>query len=146
EMAPAQHLDPKVREALCADAVRLTSAAGYRNAGTVASLVDRRGRHYFIEVNPRIQVEHTVTEEVTGIDLVQSQIRIAGGATFAELGRSQDTVAGRGVAIQCRVTTEDPRKNFQPDTGRIEAFRAGEGMGIRLDSGSGFNGAAIAPG
>ncbi len=149
EMAPAQELDPDVRAALCADAVKLAKSAGYRNAGTVEFLVDGGGRkgakHYFIEVNPRIQVEHTVTEEVTGIDLVQSQIRIAGGATFAELGLSQDAIAVRGVAIQCRVTTEDPRKNFQPDTGRIEAFRAGEGMGIRLDAGSGYAGAQIAP-
>jgi pyruvate carboxylase len=145
EMAPAQHLDPDVRLALCNDAVRLTKAAGYHNAGTVEFLVDRSGRHYFIEVNPRIQVEHTVTEEVTGVDLVQSQIRIAGGATFAELGLSQGAITVRGVAVQCRVTTEDPRKNFQPDTGRIEVFRAGEGMGIRLDSGSGYTGAQIAP-
>jgi pyruvate carboxylase len=149
EMAPAQMLDPDVRAALCRDAVRLVSAAGYRNAGTVEFLVDGGGRkgarHYFIEVNPRIQVEHTVTEEVTGIDLVQSQIRIAGGATFADLGLTQDAITVRGVAIQCRVTTEDPRKNFQPDTGRIEVFRAGEGMGIRLDAGSGYAGAQIAP-
>ncbi len=145
EMAPAQHLDPTVRDALCADAVRLAKAASYRNAGTVEFLVDPSGRHYFIEVNPRIQVEHTVTEEVTGVDLVQSQIRIAGGATFAELGLAQSTITLRGVAVQCRVTTEDPRKNFQPDTGRIEVFRAGEGMGIRLDSGSGYTGAQIAP-
>ncbi|MFO0682794.1 MAG: pyruvate carboxylase [Sandaracinus sp.] len=149
EMAPAQALDPDVRAALCADAVKLCAAAGYRNAGTVEFLVDGGGRkgarHYFIEVNPRIQVEHTVTEEVTGVDLVQSQIRIAGGATFAELGLVPGAVQVRGVAVQCRVTTEDPRKNFQPDTGRIEAFRAGEGMGIRLDAGSGYAGAQIAP-
>ncbi|UJR79227.1 pyruvate carboxylase [Sandaracinus amylolyticus] len=145
EMAPAQNLPAGVREALCRDAVALARATGYRNAGTVEFLVDREGRHYFIEVNPRIQVEHTVTEEVTGIDLVQSQIRIAGGATFADLGLSQDAVSIRGVAIQCRVTTEDPRKSFQPDTGRIEVFRAGEGMGIRLDAGSGYAGAQISP-
>jgi pyruvate carboxylase len=145
EMAPAHLLDPAVRAALCADAVKLAKATDYRNAGTVEFLVDREGRHYFIEVNPRIQVEHTVTEEITGIDLVQSQIKIAGGATFASLGLAQDTVTIRGVAIQCRVTTEDPRKNFQPDTGRIEVFRAGEGMGIRLDAGSGYAGAQISP-
>lgn len=145
EMAPAQHLPQATREALWRDAVALAKAAGYRNAGTVEFLVDREGRHYFIEVNPRIQVEHTVTEEVTGVDLVASQIRIAGGATFADLGLAQDRIAIRGVAVQCRVTTEDPRKNFQPDTGRIEVFRAGEGMGIRLDAGSGYAGAVISP-
>ena len=145
EMAPAQHLPQATREALWRDAVLLAKAANYRNAGTVEFLVDREGRHYFIEVNPRIQVEHTVTEEVTGVDLVASQIRIAGGATFADLGLAQDRIALRGVAVQCRVTTEDPRKNFQPDTGRIEVFRAGEGMGIRLDAGSGYAGAVISP-
>ncbi|MDQ3033857.1 MAG: pyruvate carboxylase [Myxococcota bacterium] len=145
EMAPAQNLPAGVREALCSDAIALASATDYRNAGTVEFLVDREGRHYFIEVNPRIQVEHTVTEEVTGVDLVQSQIRIAGGATFADLGLTQEGVQLRGVAIQTRVTTEDPRKNFQPDTGRIEVFRAGEGMGIRLDAGSGYAGAQISP-
>ena len=145
EMAPAQGLPQASREALWADAVKLARASGYVNAGTVEFLVGQDGRHYFIEVNPRIQVEHTVTEEVTGVDLVQSQIRIAGGATFADLGLSQQTLSLRGVAVQCRVTTEDPRKNFTPDTGRIEVFRAGEGMGIRLDAGSGYAGAVIAP-
>src|SRR5690606_33238993 len=110
----------------------------YRNAGTVEFLVDREGRHYFIEANPRIQVEHTVTEEVTSVDLVQAQIRIAGGATFADLDLAQDRIETRGVAIQCRVTTEDPQKGFIPDTGRIEVFRSGGGMGIRLDGGSGY--------
>lgn len=145
EMAPAQKLDPAVREAICADAVKLAETVGYRNAGTVEFLVDSDGRHYFIEVNPRIQVEHTVTEQVTLIDLVQAQIRIAGGATFDELGLSQDKIQVRGVAIQCRVTTEDPRKGFQPDTGRIQVFREGTGMGIRLDGGSGYAGAQISP-
>lgn len=145
EMAPAQGLAQATREALFRDAVTLAKAVGYRNAGTVEFLVDAAGNHYFIEVNPRIQVEHTVTEQVTGVDLVQSQIRIAGGATFADLGLSQETLSLRGVAIQCRVTTEDPQKNFQPDAGRIEAFRAGEGMGIRLDAGSGYAGAQISP-
>ncbi len=145
EMAPAQQLNPEVREALCADAVKLARAVDYRNAGTVEFLVDADDRYYFIEANPRIQVEHTVTEEVTGIDLVQSQIRIAGGATFADLGLSQATVTTRGVAIQCRVTTEDPTKGFQPDTGRIEVFRSGGGMGVRLDGGSGYAGARVSP-
>ncbi|HHH28646.1 MAG TPA: ATP-grasp domain-containing protein, partial [Polyangiaceae bacterium] len=145
EMAPAQQLEPSVREALCADAVAIAKAVGYRNAGTVEFLVEKNGRYHFIEANPRIQVEHTVTEEVTGIDLVQAQIRIAGGATFADLGLSQEDVTTRGVAIQCRVTTEDPTKGFQPDTGRIEVFRSGAGMGIRLDGGSGYSGARVSP-
>jgi pyruvate carboxylase len=145
EMAPAQRLPAKVRDALCRDAISIARAVDYRNAGTVEFLVDRDGKHYFIEVNPRIQVEHTVTEEVTRIDLVQSQIRIAGGATFADLGLAQDKVTLHGVAIQCRVTTENPQKGFQPDTGRIEVFRSGGGMGIRLDGGSGYAGAQISP-
>ena len=145
EIAPAVNLDPKIREGLCADAVRLAKKVGYRNAGTFEFLLAPDGRYYFIEANPRIQVEHTVTEEVTGIDLVQSQILIAGGATLADLGLSQDTVQTRGHAIQCRVTTEDPLKNFQPDTGRIEEFRPGHGFGIRLDGGSGYRGAQISP-
>ncbi|MEO5853090.1 MAG: biotin carboxylase N-terminal domain-containing protein, partial [Nocardioides sp.] len=145
EIAPAPNLPAELRDRMCADAVRFAQQIGYRNAGTVEFLLDPDGTYVFIEMNPRIQVEHTVTEEVTGVDLVQSQIRIAGGATFAELGLSQSTITVRGVAVQCRVTTEDPRKNFQPDTGRIEVFRAGEGMGIRLDGGSGYTGAQIAP-
>jgi len=145
EVAPAVHLDPALREALTRDAVTLAKHTGYRNAGTVEFLVDGEGKHYFIEVNPRIQVEHTVTEEVTLIDLVQAQIRIAGGATLAELGLQQDSIATRGFAIQCRVTTEDPLNNFQPDTGRIEAYRSASGMGIRIDGGSGYNGASVSP-
>ncbi|MFK7990103.1 MAG: pyruvate carboxylase [Sandaracinaceae bacterium] len=145
EMAPAQRLPTLVRDALCADAVKLAKTVGYRNAGTVEFLVDREGRHYFIEANPRIQVEHTVTEEVTGVDLVKSQIRIAGGAKLSDLGLTQAAIGTRGVAIQCRVTTEDPSNAFSPDTGRIEVFRSGAGMGIRLDGGSGYAGARISP-
>lgn len=145
EMAPAQNLPEAVRDAICADAVRLAKAIEYRNAGTVEFLVDRSGEYYFIEVNPRIQVEHTVTEQVTLVDLVQAQIRVAGGATLEDLGLSQHKIQLRGVAIQCRVTTEDPRRAFQPDTGRIEVFREGAGMGIRLDGGSGYAGAQISP-
>ena len=103
------------------------------------------GRYYFIEVNARLQVEHTVTEEVTGIDLVQHQIKIAEGRTLPELGLEQNNIHVQGCAIQCRVTTEDPARNFQPDTGRIEVFRSGEGMGIRLDGASAFAGAIISP-
>jgi len=144
EMAPARGLDGRVRDALLRDAVTLMRRAGYRNAGTVEFLV-QDGEHFFIEVNPRIQVEHTVTEEVTGVDLVQSQLRIAGGATFGELGLEQEQIRLRGHAIQCRVTTEDPGANFQPDTGRIEAYRSPGGMGIRLDGGSGYAGCTITP-
>ncbi|KAF1790113.1 Pre-ATP-grasp domain [Phytophthora cactorum] len=138
ETAPAVGLDPKTEKAMIDDAVRLTSAAKYLNAGT-------QGRHYFIEVNPRIQVEHTITEEITGIDLVQSQIRIAGGETFKDLGLSQDKIKPRGHAMQCRVTTENPSTGFQPDSGVIEVFRSPGGMGIRLDDGPGFVGAHITP-
>ncbi|POM80328.1 Pyruvate carboxylase, partial [Phytophthora palmivora] len=145
ETAPAVGLDPKTEQAMIEDAVRLTSAAKYLNAGTVEFLVDQQGRHYFIEVNPRIQVEHTITEEITGIDLVQSQIRIAGGETFKDLGLSQDKIKPRGHAMQCRVTTENPSTGFQPDSGVIEVFRSPGGMGIRLDDGPGFVGAHITP-
>ncbi|CAH1111001.1 unnamed protein product [Psylliodes chrysocephalus] len=145
EMAPAPHLDPKIREQMTSLAVKLARHVGYENAGTVEFLCDEKGNFYFIEVNARLQVEHTVTEEITGIDLVQSQIRVAEGMTLPELGISQETIKPSGFAIQCRVTTEDPAKNFQPDTGRIEVFRSGEGMGIRLDGASAFAGAIISP-
>ena len=145
EMAPAEGLPPATRKALFEDAVRLTSEAKYLCAGTVEFLVDKQGRHYFIEVNPRVQVEHTVTEEVTGIDIVQTQIRLASGATLAELGLVQENIKTSGYAMQCRVTTEDPARDFQPDTGHIEVFRAPGGMGIRIDDGPGFVGANITP-
>ncbi|XP_011629850.1 pyruvate carboxylase, mitochondrial isoform X2 [Pogonomyrmex barbatus] len=145
EIAPAPALSPKVREKMTAYAVKLAKHVGYSNAGTVEFLVDESGNFYFIEVNARLQVEHTVTEEITGIDLVQSQIRIAEGMTLPELGMTQEKIISQGFAIQCRVTTEDPAKNFQPDTGRIEVFRSGEGMGIRLDGASAFAGAIISP-
>ena len=145
ELAPALGLAPETRAALTRDAVTLARRAGYRNAGTVEFLVDGDGKHYFIEVNPRIQVEHTVTEQVTLVDLVQAQIRIAGGASLAELGLQQDAIATRGFAIQCRVTTEDPQAGFVPDTGRIEAYRSASGMGIRIDGGSGYAGARVSP-
>ncbi len=145
EIAPAQNLEPSLRERLCDDAVKLARAVGYRSAGTVEFLVEPDGSHYFIEVNPRIQVEHTVTEEVTLVDLVQSQILIADGATLADLDLAQDRLTVRGVAIQCRVTTEDPRQDFQPGTGRLEVFRSAAGMGVRLDGGAGYSGAVITP-
>ncbi len=145
EIAPAPHLAPEVREALCADAVAYARSIDYRNAGTVEFLVDGTGRHVFIEMNPRIQVEHTVTEEITDIDLVESQLRIAGGATFDDLGMSQDTIHAHGFALQCRITAEDPANDFRPDTGRIVAFREPGGAGIRLDGGTGFVGAEVSP-
>nr|ARI45073.1 pyruvate carboxylase [Leptinotarsa decemlineata] len=145
EIAPAPHLDTRIRDQMTDLAVKLAKHVGYENAGTVEFLCDEKGNFYFIEVNARLQVEHTVTEEITGIDLVQSQIRIAEGMTLPELGIHQETIKHDGFAIQCRVTTEDPAKNFQPDTGRIEVFRSGEGMGIRLDGASAFAGAIISP-
>ncbi|MEM6789166.1 MAG: pyruvate carboxylase [Myxococcota bacterium] len=145
EIAPAPNLDDETRQRLYDDAIRIARGVGYRNAGTVEFLLGGDGRHYFIEANPRIQVEHTVTEQVTMIDLVQSQIRIAGGATFEDLGLSQLSVEVKGAAIQCRVTTEDPAEGFQPGTGKLEVFRSGAGMGIRLDGGAGYSGAVISP-
>ncbi|XP_033734872.1 pyruvate carboxylase, mitochondrial-like isoform X2 [Pecten maximus] len=145
EIAPAPHLSPTIRDQMAADAVALAKHVGYENAGTVEFLLDNDGNYFFIEVNARLQVEHTVTEEVTGVDLVQSQIKIAEGYTLPELGLQQQDINLHGYAIQCRMTTEDPAKNFQPDTGRIEVFRSGEGMGIRLDGALGFAGAIISP-
>jgi len=134
ELAPAAYLDDALRQTLHDDAVRLAKHINYRNAGTVEFMVDKQGRHYFLEVNPRIQVEHTVTEEVTGIDLVQSQILIAGGATLADIGiHSQDDIVVQGFAMQCRITTEDPQMNFAPDFGKVEVYRPPGGMGVRLD-------------
>lgn len=145
EIAPAPNLDPKVRENILDDALKIARHVNYQNAGTAEFLVDQQGAHYFIEVNARLQVEHTVTEEVTGIDLVQTQIKIAEGATLAELGLHQKDIHAHGCSVQCRVTTEDPARDFAPDTGRIEVFRSGEGFGIRLDGAAAFTGAQISP-
>ncbi|XP_055878612.1 pyruvate carboxylase, mitochondrial-like isoform X2 [Biomphalaria glabrata] len=145
EIAPAPKLDEKLRNRMNDDAVKLAKFVGYENAGTTEFLLDKNGEHFFIEVNARLQVEHTVTEQVTGVDLVQSQIKVAEGYTLPELNLTQDRIHLNGFAIQCRMTTEDPSRNFQPDTGRIEVFRSGEGMGIRLDSASAFAGAVISP-
>lgn len=126
----------------------MPKAVNYLNAGTLEFLVDMHGNHYFIEMNPRVQVEHTITEMVTGIDIVQSQILIAEGYRLdsKEIGiYSQDDIKPRGYAIQCRVTTEDPSNNFAPDTGKIDVYRTGGGFGIRLDGGNGFSGAVISP-
>ncbi|KAI0176630.1 pyruvate carboxylase [Pestalotiopsis sp. NC0098] len=145
EIAPAKDLPVATRDAILADAVKLAKSVNYRNAGTAEFLVDQQNRYYFIEINPRIQVEHTITEEITGIDIVAAQIQIAAGATLAQLGLTQDRISTRGFAIQCRITTEDPSKGFQPDTGKIEVYRSAGGNGVRLDSGSGFAGAIITP-
>ncbi|MFG1811642.1 pyruvate carboxylase [Streptomyces sp. NPDC049040] len=145
EIAPAPNLDPELRARICADAVAFARHIGYVNAGTVEFLVDRQGRHVFIEMNPRIQVEHTVTEQVTGRDLVIAQLRIASGATLPELGLSQEEIALSGAALQCRITTEDPANGFRPDTGTIAAYRSPGGPGVRLDGGTVHTGATISP-
>ncbi|GAB3168913.1 pyruvate carboxylase [Streptomyces incanus] len=143
ELAPAPNLDPELRDRICADAVRFARQIGYRNAGTVEFLVDRDGNHVFIEMNPRIQVEHTVTEEVTDVDLVQAQLRIAAGETLADLKLAQENITLRGAALQCRITTEDPANGFRPDTGQISAYRSPGGSGIRLDGGTTHAGTEI---
>ena len=163
EVAPATNLDPEIRDQITADAVRLARHVGYQNAGTVEFLLDNQGRHYFIEVNCRLQVEHTCSEEITGIDIVQSQIRIAEGARLEQLGLEQEKIKIIGAAVQCRMTTEDPGNNFTPDVGRIDVFRSAEGfgslsiramfvnisvfvsLGIRIDSASAYTDAVISP-
>ena len=148
EFAPAWSVPESIREQLHADAVKIAEAVGYVNAGTVEFLVDRDGNHYFIEMNPRIQVEHTVTEMVTNIDLVRAQILIAEGQPIShpEIGLgNQDDLKVNGYAIQCRVTTEDPANNFAPDNGKIEAYRSGGGFGVRLDGGNVGTGSVISP-
>ncbi|HEY5858383.1 MAG TPA: pyruvate carboxylase [Aldersonia sp.] len=136
ELAPAPNLSPELRTRICADAVAFAKEIGYSCAGTVEFLLDTRGKHVFIEMNPRIQVEHTVTEEVTDVDLVGAQLRIAAGETLADLGLSQESIVLRGAALQCRITTEDPANGFRPDTGRISAYRSPGGAGVRLDGGT----------
>jgi pyruvate carboxylase len=143
EIAPAPNLDPELRERICADAVRFAREIGYVNAGTVEFLLDPNGDYVFIEMNPRIQVEHTVTEEVTDVDLVRSQLRIASGETLADLGLDQDGIRLRGAALQCRITTEDPANGFRPDTGVITTYRSPGGAGIRLDGGTTYTGAEV---
>jgi len=149
EVAPAQGLAPEIRRALADAAVRLGRAAGYYNAGTVEFLVDAdSGQWYFIEVNPRIQVEHTVTEVVTGIDLVRCQILIAQGHSLHDKVVSlppQDRIPLYGHALQCRITTEDPANHFVPDYGKMHTYRSPAGFGIRLDGGSAYSGAIITP-
>ncbi|KAI7851719.1 pyruvate carboxylase [Circinella umbellata] len=145
EIAPAKNLDSSVREAILNDAVKIAKQVKYKNAGTAEFLVDNQNRHYFIEINPRIQVEHTITEEITGIDIVAAQIQVAAGALLPQLGLTQQRIRQRGYAIQCRITTEDPEKGFQPDTGKIEVYRSSGGNGVRLDGGAGYAGAIITP-
>jgi pyruvate carboxylase len=147
EMAPAPNISPELRAALCADAVKFAESINYSCAGTVEFLVEtegeRAGQHVFIEMNPRIQVEHTVTEEITDVDLVQAQMRIASGESLADLGLSQDMVRINGAALQCRITTEDPANGFRPDTGTITAYRTAGGAGVRLDGGTADTGVEI---
>lgn len=149
EIAPAPNLDEQTRAALYRDAIAFAESINYVNAGTVEFLLDtagqRAGEHVFIEMNPRIQVEHTVTEEITDVDLVQSQILIAAGASLAELGLEQDNIRMHGTAIQTRITTEDPTAGFRPDTGKITTYRSPGGAGVRLDGGTVDPGSQISP-
>ncbi|MBK0419226.1 pyruvate carboxylase [Leucobacter sp. CSA1] len=149
EIAPAPNLDQETRDALTRDAIAFAKSIGYENAGTVEFLLDtegeRAGQHVFIEMNPRIQVEHTVTEEVTDVDLVRAQMRIAAGETLEELELRQEDIQLRGAALQCRITTEDPANGFRPDLGRITAYRSPGGGGVRLDGGTINAGAQISP-
>jgi pyruvate carboxylase len=145
EVAPAVGLDPALRRRICADAVAFARHIGYCGAGTVEFLLGTDGRYAFIEMNPRIQVEHTVTEETTDVDLVVAQIRIAAGETLADLGLTQDRIVSHGAAIQCRITSEDPTNGFRPDTGRIITYRSPGGAGVRLDGGTVHAGAEVSP-
>ncbi len=148
EYTPAFTIPVEKRAKIHEDAVKIAKAVGYVNAGTVEFLVDKHGNHYFIEMNPRIQVEHTVTEMVTGIDIVKAQIAIAHGEKLSSpsIGiNSQEDVHLTGYSIQCRITTEDPLNNFAPDTGIITTYRSGGGYGVRLDAGNAFVGAEITP-
>ena len=145
EVAPAIGLDPDLRNEICEAAQTLMSDTGYIGAGTVEFLLDGGGNYYFIEVNPRIQVEHTVTEMVLGIDLVQAQIRLTEGHDLAGAWVPQPVPAPRGYAIQCRVTTEDPENDFLPDAGRIAHYRSPGGLGVRLDGATAFTGGTVSP-
>lgn len=145
EIAPARGLDPDLRASICASAQSLMEGTGYQGAGTVEFLVDADGGYYFIEVNPRIQVEHTVTEMVLEVDLVQAQIRIAEGHDLAGAWIPDPVPEPRGYAIQCRVTTEDPENDFLPDAGRIAHYRSPGGLGVRLDGATAFSGGYVSP-
>ncbi|HKT81577.1 MAG TPA: pyruvate carboxylase, partial [Vicinamibacterales bacterium] len=149
EVAPSITVSEDLRQRICDAAVRLCKTVHYRGAGTVEFLLDvDRNEFYFIEVNPRIQVEHTVTEVVTGIDLVRSQLLVAGGHRLHETPLAipgQAAIGRRGVAMQCRITTEDPDRHFIPDYGRITTYRSAGGFAVRLDGGNGFGGSVITP-
>ncbi len=148
EFAPSLSLSQKTREELCTAALKIAGQVKYRNAGTVEFLLDQEGNWYFIEMNPRIQVEHTVTEMITGRNLVQNQILIACGHKLSDPEiniPSQSAIDMRGYAIQCRITTEDPANNFAPDFGTLTTYRSAAGCGIRLDAGNAFTGAKITP-
>ena len=148
EIAPAFSLSEKLRHDICAAAIKLMKNVNYVNAGTVEFLVTPDEKFYFIEVNPRVQVEHTVTEMITGIDIVQTQIKVAEGYALdsKEIAiPSQESIHCQGNAIQCRITTEDPMNNFMPDSGKIMVYRSGGGFGVRLDSGNAYTGAIITP-
>ena len=147
EIAPSLVLTDEKRKEICEDAIKIAKEVGYRGAGTLEFLVDKDFNHYFIEMNPRVQVEHTITEMVTGVDIVQSQILIAEGYRLdsEEVNLKQEEIDPRGYAIQCRITTEDPSNNFSPDTGKIDVYRTSSGFGIRLDGGNGFSGSVISP-
>lgn len=148
EFTPAICISNKLRETICDDALKIAGSVNYRSAGTVEFLVDKDGNHYFIEMNPRIQVEHTVTEMTTGIDIVQTQLLIAQGFALDsdKIGiKNQSDISPRGYAVQCRITTEDPINSFAPDTGIIDIYRSASGFGIRLDGGNAYAGAKITP-
>ncbi len=148
EVAPSATLTEETREKLYEYALKITRHVDYSNAGTVEFLVDSDENIYFIEVNPRVQVEHTITEEITGIDIVRSQIHIADGAKLSDPQiniKSQDDVSVRGFAVQCRITTEDPTEGFKPDFGTIIAYRSAGGFGVRLDAGAAYVGAKVSP-
>ena len=148
EIAPAFSLSEKLRKDICDAAIKLMKNVNYVNAGTVEFLVTPDEKFYFIEVNPRVQVEHTVTEMITGIDIVQTQIKVAEGYALdsKEIAiPSQESIHCQGNAIQCRITTEDPMNNFMPDSGKIMVYRSGGGFGVRLDSGNAYTGAIITP-
>lgn len=148
EVAPSTGLKQETRDKLYDYALKITRHVNYSNAGTVEFLVDNDENIYFIEVNPRVQVEHTITEEITGIDIVRSQIHIANGCKLSDPEiniQKQEDISIRGYAVQCRITTEDPTQDFKPDFGTIIAYRSAGGFGIRLDVGAAYVGAKISP-
>ncbi|WKY10140.1 hypothetical protein Q1695_002468 [Nippostrongylus brasiliensis] len=144
QVAPTRDIDDNIREKLFADALAVVRQAGYQNAGSVQFLLDFSGEHYFIGVNACLPAEHALAEEVTGIDIVHAQIRIAEGESLEEMGLTQDSIKLNGAAIQCRINAEDPGNNFQPQSGRLKVYRIGGGMGIRKDS-LAYDGEKISP-